>query len=358
MNSPATAAFGAPVASRSWLLHPLVQLTLVRIREFTREPEAVFWACLFPVLLTTGLGIAFRSSGPEVIKIATTDAAFAESLRKSPGLSVELQSEDAARTALRVGQVALVVKPAADGSVVYRYDDTNPEGRSARGLADDALQRAAGRVDPLRSQADLVREAGSRYVDFLVPGLVGLGIMSNAVWGLGFSIVDSRRRKLTKRLVATPMPRAYYLLSFLVWRMLILWFEVGLPVGFGAIVFGVPVRGSMAALVFICVLASLSFSALGLLIASRARTIEAVSGLMNLIQVPMWILSGVFFSAQRFPDMVQPLIKALPLTAVIDALRAHMLQGATLMQVAPELGVLSAWLVVCFSVALWLFRWR
>jgi len=358
MNSPATAAFGAPVASRSWLLHPLVQLTLVRIREFTREPEAVFWACLFPVLLTTGLGIAFRSSGPEVIKIATTDAAFAESLRKSPGLSVELQSGDAARTALRVGQVALVVEPADDGSVVYRYDDTNPEGRSARGLADDALQRAAGRVDPLRSQANLVREAGSRYVDFLVPGLVGLGIMSNAVWGLGFSIVDSRRRKLTKRLVATPMPRAYYLLSFLVWRMLILWFEVGLPVGFGAIVFGVPVRGSMAALVVICVLASLSFSALGLLIASRARTIEAVSGLMNLIQVPMWILSGVFFSAQRFPDMVQPLIKALPLTAVIDALRAHMLQGATLMQVAPELGVLSAWLVVCFSVALWLFRWR
>lgn len=358
MNSPATATFRAPVSSRSWLLHPLVQLTLVRIREFTREPEAVFWACLFPVLLTTGLGVAFRSSGPEVIRIATTSAELAEPLRHTSGLSVELQTVEGARTALRVGQVALVVEPVTDGSVVYRYDETNPQGRTAREVADNALQRAAGRIDPVRSQSELVREAGSRYVDFLVPGLVGLGIMSNAVWGLGFSIVDSRRRKLTKRLVATPMPRAYYLLSFLVWRMLILWFEVGLPVGFGALVFGVPVRGSLAALAVISVLASVSFSALGLLIACRARTIEAVSGLMNLVQVPMWILSGVFFSAQRFPDLVQPLIKALPLTAVIDALRAHMLQGATLVQVAPQLGVLTAWLLVCFSVAMWLFRWR
>jgi ABC-type multidrug transport system permease subunit len=182
--------------------------------------------------------------------------------------------------------------------------------------------------------------------------------MSNAVWGLGFSIVDARRRKLTKRLVATPMPRSYYLLSYLLWRMMILVVEVGVPVGFGMLAFGVPVRGSFLDLAVICFVASLSFSALGLLIACRAKTIEAVSGLMNLVQVPMWILSGVFFSAQRFPDAVQPVIEALPLTATIDALRAHMLQGAGLVQVAPQLGTLGVWLVVCFTVALKLFRWR
>ena len=182
--------------------------------------------------------------------------------------------------------------------------------------------------------------------------------MSNTLWGLGFSIVDSRRRKLTKRLIATPMSRAAYLLSYLLWRMMILVVEVGIPVAFGALAFGVPVRGSFLDLVIISVLASLAFSALALLIASRARTIEAVSGLMNLAQVPMWILSGVFFSAQRFPDVVQPFISALPLTALIDALRAHMLQGAGLAQVAPQLGVLSAWLVVCFALALKLFRWK
>jgi ABC-type multidrug transport system permease subunit len=266
--------------------------------------------------------------------------------------------DEAARTALRIGHAALSAARAPDGSVVYRYDDTNPEGRTARMLVDRAIQRAAGRVDPVPIGDELVREPGSRYVDFLVPGLVGLGIMSNSVWGLGFSIVDSRRRKLMKRLVATPMPRSSYLMSFLVWRMMVLWVEVGLPVGFGALAFDVPVRGHLLDLVIISVISSLAFSALGLLIACRARTIEGVSGLMNLVQVPMWVLSGVFFSAQRFPDAVQPLIRALPLTATIDAVRAHMLQGASLIQVAPELATLLVWLVVCFALAMKLFRWR
>ncbi len=338
--------------------HPLVELTLVRIREFVREPEAVFWAVFFPVLLTAGLGLAFRSQPAEVLAVATTSPALAAPMRAEPSLDVSAMSDAEARHALAIGRVVLLAERRPDGSVVFQYDATNPEARAARSLADAAIQRAAGRRDPVRVREDLVREPGSRYVDFLVPGLVGLGIMSNCLWGLGFSIVDARRRHLTKRLIATPMPRSYYLLSYLFWRMLILGVEVGVPVGFGMVVFGVPVRGSLLDLVVICVTASLSFSALGLLLASRPRTIEAVSGLVNLVQVPMWILSGVFFSAQRFPDLVRPLIKALPLTAVIDALRAHMLQGATLAQVGPELGTLGAWLVVCFALAMKLFRWR
>ena len=253
----------------------------------------------------------------------------------------------------------MLAEAGPEGAVVYRYDDTNPEGRAARMFADRAVQRAAGRADPVPTSDAIVREAGSRYVDFLVPGLVGLGIMSNTLWGLGFSIVDSRRRKLTKRLIADAdvEGRLSPLISALanddsgrrsghsggLWRA-----GVRRP---GA-------RHASSTWSIISVLASLAFSALALLIASRARTIEAVSGLMNLAQVPMWILSGVFFSAQRFPDVVQPFISALPLTALIDALRAHMLQGAGLAQVAPQLGVLSAWLVVCFGLALKLFRWK
>jgi ABC-2 type transport system permease protein len=336
----------------------LVQLTLVRIREFIREPEAVFWAIFFPILLTAGLGIAFRSRPADVLQVATTSPALADALRRAPGLHLSALDAAAAEEQLRTGKIVLLAVPGPTGGVEYRYDDTNPEGRTARILADLAVQRAGGRVDPVPAQDNLVRETGSRYIDFLVPGLVGLGIMSNAIWGLGFSIVDSRRRKLTKRLVATPMSRAYYLLSFVIWRMIVLVVEVGVPVGFGALAFGVPVRGSLIDLIFICVLGSLTFNSLALLIASRARTIEAVSGLMNLTQVPMWILSGVFFSSQRFPDAVQPLIKLLPLTAIIDALRAHMLQGATLVRLAPELGTLAGWMIVCFVLALKLFRWR
>ena len=343
----------------SLLDHPLVQLTLVRVREFTREPEAVFWGLFFPILITAGLGIAFRSSPAEVLKVATSSPAIAQALRQEPTLDVADAGRARGRAAAprRQGGIARRGRARRAPSCIATTTRIPRVGRHECSPTAPCSVPPAGPTLCATSDA-IVREAGSRYVDFLVPGLVGLGIMSNTLWGLGFSIVDSRRRKLTKRLIATPMSRAAYLLSYLLWRMMILVVEVGIPVGFGALAFGVPVRGSFLDLVIISVLASLAFSALALLIASRARTIEAVSGLMNLAQVPMWILSGVFFSAQRFPDAVQPFISALPLTALIDALRAHMLQGAGLAQVAPQLGVLSVWLVVCFGLALKLFRWK
>ena len=338
--------------------HALVQLTLMRLREFVREPEALFWALLFPIVLAAGLGLAFRNRPPEVLKVAAVTPRLAEALRQDKLLDVMQLPPLLAEQAIRTGKVALVAEPAADGSVVYRYDDTNPEGRQARMLADQAIQRASGRQDPVAGKDRIMREPGSRYIDFLIPGLVGMGIMGNAVWGLGFAIVDARRKKLLKRIIATPMPKHYYLLSFLLWRLILLVAEVGVPLAFGVLVFGVPMRGSAVALIAMSMLGALAFSALGLLVASRVRTIEAVSGLANVTMVPMWILSGVFFSSQRFPDLVQPVIKALPLTAVIDALRANMLQGAGFAQMAPQAGVLGAWLVVCFGLALRLFRWR
>ncbi len=346
------------MSSTRWTDHPLVQLTLVRFREFWREPEAIFWVFVFPILLAAGLGLAFRNRPPEVIGIAAVTPELARPLRQEKLLDVEQLSAPAAEEALRTGKVALLIAPSPGGAVVYRYDNTNPEGRTARMLADRAIQRAAGRADPVPSSDRLMREPGSRDIDFLVPGLLGMNLMGSAIWGMGFAIVDARRKKLIKRLVATPMPRHDYLLSFVLARLLLLVVEVGGVLGFGVWVFQVPVRGSMLDLAVLCVLGSLSFSALGLLVASRAQTIEAASGLMNTVMMPMWIVSGVFFSAQRFPGALQPAIRALPLTALIDALRAHMLQGAGLAQVAPQLGVLGIWLVVSFTLALKLFRWR
>ena len=346
------------MSSSSVASRPLIQLTLLRFREFVREPEALFWTLVFPVVITTGLGVAFRNQAPDSVRIAAVTPAVAVALARDPLLLVDRLDTDGARRALSTGRVVLVAEPGANGGIVYRYDDTNPEGRTARMIADRAFQMASGRVDPVPAQDDVAREVGSRYIDFLVPGLVGMGIMSNAVWGLGFSIVDARRRKLMKRIIATPMRRMDYLLSFQIWRMFLLVFEVGVPVGFGALAFGVPLRGSIIEIAVISVVGSLAFSALGLLIASRAKTIEAVSGLMNVVLVPMWIVSGVFFSSERFPDAVQPLIKALPLTALVDALRANMLQGATLVEVGPSLAALGTCLIVCFALAMKMFRWR
>lgn len=338
--------------------HPLTQLTLVRFREFIREPEALFWVFLFPVLLAAGLGVAFRNRPPDVLPVVVVSDRLAAPLRQEKLLAVKQMPAPDAEQALRAGKAVLMVGPAPNGAVEYRYDDSNPDGRNARMLANRAIERAAGRTDPVPSADRLVREPGSRYIDFLIPGLLGMNLMGSAMWGIGFAIVDARRKKLMKRLVATPMPRSYYLASFLLSRLGLLVVEVLVVVGFGAAIFGVPVRGSWLGLLALCILGSFSFSALGLLVASRPRTIEAVSGIMNVVMMPMWIVSGVFFSSSRFPGVLQPAIHALPLTAIIDALRMHMLQGASLAQLTPQMGTLGAWLVISFALALKLFRWK
>ncbi len=349
---------------RGWRHHPLAQLTLVRYREFFREPEAVFWVFVFPVLLTAGLGIAFRNQAPErtpvaVVQGARASALLVEALSRSLDLTATSLTAEAAAQALRTGRVALVIVPGTAGdSVEYRFDADRPEGRTARLQVDDALQRAAGRRDPVGVADRQVSEPGSRYVDFVVPGLLGMNLMGSGIWGLGFAIVDARRKKLLKRLIATPMSRPQFLASFILSRLTLLVIEVGVLLGFAALAFGVPVRGSLLTLLVICLLSALSFSALGLLLASRARTVEGVSGLMNLIMLPMWIFSGVFFSASRFPDALQPFIQALPLTAVNDALRATMLEGAGWDRLGPEVAIIGAWLVGSFVLALRLFRWR
>jgi ABC-2 type transport system permease protein len=354
----------APVHRQSpWSSHPLVQLTLVRYREFIREPEAVFWVFVFPVLLAAGLGIAFRSRPADRTAVAVPArapgaATLAKMLGSDARLEVQLLDDSAAARALRVGRVALIAVPSGPERVEYRFDELRPESRTARLLVDDAVQRAAGRRDPVAVGEQHVSEPGSRYIDFVIPGLLGMNLMGSGIWGIGFAIVDARRKRLLKRLIATPMSRPQYLASFVLSRLTWLVLEVALLLGFAVLVFGVPVRGSLLSLGVICLLSALSFASLGLLLASRARTVEGVSGLMNLVMLPMWIFSGVFFSASRFPDAVQPLIRALPLTAVNDALRAIMLQGAPLSSVPVELGVMVTWLAVTFPLAVRIFRWK
>jgi ABC-type multidrug transport system permease subunit len=265
--------------------------------------------------------------------------------------------------ALATGKILLLAiqNPAAlspAGSVTYKYDDTNPDARNARLLADRAIQVAAGRRDAVTASNQLVHEVGSRYIDFVIPGLLGMNLMGSAMWGLGFSIVEARQKKLLKRMVASPMPRWQYLASFLLSRLVMLVIEVIVFLGFARVAFGVPFRGSLWELGFLCILTSLAFSALGLLVASRAKTTEAVSGLMNLVMLPMWILSGVFFSASRFPAALQPFVQALPLTAAIGAMRGNMLQGMHLAQLLLPIGILLAWFVVPFAVSLRIFRWK
>ena len=335
----------------------LYQLTRTRFLLILREPEAIFWIFIFPILLVMGLGIAFSNRPADVLQVAATTTQLTQSLAADKSLTATTLDEAAGTDALATGHILLLVLQNPDG-VAYKYDDTNPDARTARLLVDRDLQAAAGRRDAVRVENRLIHETGSRYIDFVVPGLLGMNLMGSAMWGLGFAIVEARQKKLLKRMVASPMPRWQYLASFLLSRLAMLVIEVAVFLGFARLAFGVPLRGSLPELAFLCLLTSMAFSALGLLVSSRARTMEAASGLMNLVMLPMWIMSGVFFSASRFPAVLQPFVQALPLTAAIDAMRGNMLQGMSLGQLVAPVAILLAWFTVPFAVSLRIFRWK
>jgi len=339
---------------------PLVELTLARIREFVREPEAIFWVFIFPILLAAVLGLAFRSRPPEPLPIAVVEGVDGDSrlaaLSDHPDLDARLLSADEARRALRKGGVVLVVS--GDGIPEYTYDPAQPDSRSARLAVDAALQRAAGRGDVFEATRSEVTEPGSRYVDFLVPGLLGMNVMGTGMWGIGFSLVVARNGNLLKRFVAAPVRRSHLLAAQLLSRLVFLVPEAAALLLFAWWLLDVPIRGSLLLLAAVLLLGALTFSGLGLLTAARPRTIEGVSGFMNLVMVPMWIFSGIFFSTDRFPAAAQPFIQALPLTALNDALRALMLEGTGLGPLLPELAILAVWGVVTFVLALKLFRWQ
>ncbi|MBV8201284.1 MAG: ABC transporter permease [Acidobacteria bacterium] len=355
---------------------PLLQLTLSRYREFVREPEALFWVFAFPLLLAVALGLAFRDKEPDRIPVGVASGAGADraaaALARSPVLLVKTMPPGDAREALRTGRISLLIEPgepaagaagtagaaASRRAWIFRFDQTRPDSRIARLEAQDALQRAAGRADPLAMRSELVTEKGSRYIDFLIPGLLGLNLMGTGIWSLAFGITTARQKQLLKRLVATPMRRSHYLLAQVLGRLVFLLPEMVVLVGVGWLLFGVAVRGSLWMLLVTSLVGAMTFCGMGLLIASRARTVEGASGLANLVMLPMWLLSGVFFSSERFPGRVQPLIRALPLTALNDALRGIFTEGWRLPAVAARLAIVAAWGIASFLLALRIFRWR
>lgn len=339
-------------------------LLMARMLELKREPEVVFWVFVFPLLLALGLGIAFRNKPGDAVSVAIVAgatgpdaAALLERSAQHDSFKIRMLGQQDALHGFRLGKFDVVIEPDAGGGFQYRYDPARPESVLARAQVDNALQAAAGRKDALATTVVTSSEPGSRYIDFLIPGLLGMNLMNSGMWGIGFALVDMRQRKLLKRFVGTPMRRGDFLLALMSSRLILMVIEIGLLLTFGVIAFHMRVMGSIPAILLWGALGAVAFGGLGLLTASRAQKIESVSGLMNLVMMPMWIFSGVFFSYERFPAMIQPLIKALPLTALNDALRASILEGTPLLQQWPRLLMLVAWGGVSFVLALRWFRW-
>ncbi len=357
---------------------PLRQIVLARVREFYREPEALFWSYGFPILMTVALGIAFQNKPIEKIHVDIVDGPTAASTADDLSANAVRAGQFSARVfeksicemRLRTGKTDLVVIPAAsapqafDGgsteitpAIGFQYDRTRPESVLARNAVDDALQRAGGRRDPVATRDQAMSEPGGRYIDFLIPGLLGMSLMSGGLWGVGFVTVDMRIRKLLKRFLATPMKKRDFLAGIMASRLLFMVPELLIILLFSWLAFNVTIHGNPLLVMLLILLGGVMFAGIGLLVASRAKTIEAVSGLMNLVMLPMWILSGIFFSSARFPEAIQPVLKLLPLTPLIDGLRAVMLDGSNIVVIWPQLAIMAVWAIVSFSLALRWFRW-
>jgi len=350
----------APQPRRNGRWAGYTHLLMARMLELKREPEVVFWVFVFPLLLALG----FRNKPGDAVSVAIVQGAGADQaqglLARSPHhemFNVQTLDADAARKGFRLGKFDVVIEPDANGGFIYRYDPARPESVLARAEANDAMQSAAGRKDAVATNSVTSSEPGSRYIDFLIPGLLGMNLMNSGMWGIGFALVDMRQRKLLKRFVGTPMRRGDFLLALASSRLILMIIEVGLLLLFGVLFFHMRVLGSVAAIALIAGIGSLTFGGVGLLTASRAQKIESVSGLINLVMMPMWIFSGVFFSYERFPAVIHPLIKALPLTALNDALRASILEGTPLAHQWPRLLVMVLWGGISFILALKWFRW-
>jgi len=342
--------------------NPLAELIKARVREFLREPGYVFWVFGFPLLMAIGLGLAFRSRVPEPPRIIVTTRVASETARalaSSPRLVVERQSPADAERSLARTKVDLVVdQPDARAPVVFELDTAQEKALLARAVTADVLERAAGRRDLVPIDEHRITKSGSRYVDFLLPGLIGLNLMGSSMWGIGYNLVLARKRKLLRRYAVTPMRRSHFLLSYFCSRSLFLVLELAVLIGFGRLVFHTHVQGSVSALLVASALGAAAFAAIGFLIGARLSSTEVAGGWMNFVQLPMWLLSGSFFSYERFPHWLKLPIRLLPLTAANDALRRIYNEAGTLSSIPFELAVLGVWTVAGFLLAVRVFRWQ
>jgi len=333
-----------------------------RVRVFFREPAAIFWVFLFPLVLALVLGTAFRERPPEPSRVGVpSDIGAGDRLAEllSPASTLEVIRGPRAELDKRLDRGALDAIAQLEGDTLdVRFDPMRQEARLARLLVADQLDLALERkpVAELREATSMPR--GARYIDFLMPGIIAMSLLGSSLWGVGFGVVQERGKNLMRRFATTPLSRASFLGSFITSRLIFLAIEVAFLMAIGAWIFDVEIQGSALLFVAVALFGVLSFCGLAVLCGSRTASIEVVSGYINGLTLPMWLVSGTFFSWEKFPEFLHPIIQALPLTALNEALRAITNQGAGLVEVLPQLGILAVWGIASFALGVRIFRWK
>lgn len=335
-------------------------VALTTFREFWRSKDAVFWTYGFPILMALVLGFAFQPKPlppvPIAVVAAGADADQLAALARQPRLSLRSLDAAAADAALARGVVDVVLR-FEQGQPLLRAHPMRSEAELATLLVERTLRDAAQGQGPPIAQ-EIEQRPGARYIDFLIPGLIGLNLLGAGMWGVGFNLVLLRTQHLLRRLSVAPMRKREFLLGYLLGRFVLVVPEAAAIVLFGVLLWDVPLRGSLLSLAALVVVGGFAFASLGFLLAARAKTIEGIGGLMNLFQLPMWLLGGVYFDVDRLDGIVRRVAEVMPLTHLNRALRDVMLAPNGIVEVAAPLLGLGAFAAVCFLIGLKLFRWQ
>ena len=359
-------------------------LTVMHYKELIREPAVLFWGIMFPVLMSLGLGVAFSKTADSqrtiaVVSQSESDSTFSslyQHFYSKPGSSSQQQFSftitnkklgnvrfDFAKLAfndaiskLKRGEITVILK-IENGTFRYFFDPANPEAQNTYMRLSQILSVKQNAEIKNEDKISILNIPGTRYIDFLIPGLTAMGIMMSIMWGLSYGIIEKRSNKLLRRMIATPMRKTYFLLSLFFVRIVMNFMESVILVVFSMLVFHISIQGSLLALFGIFFSANIAFAGIAIFVSSRTAKTEIGNGLINVVVMPMMMLSGVFFSYHNFPDVVVSILKYLPLTMVADAMRSVFIEGAGLMQVSLSIMVLSVTGIVFFIVGLKMFRW-
>lgn len=338
-------------------------LAAIQFKEFYREPSVLFWGFLFPLLIAGTLGLAFmnRPALEKTIAVVNQGAlertlrSTLDSLSRQGGLNFVFMKKEEAELRLKRGGLSVIIEKSPNGEMVFHYDPENSDARLTYLLAANALLSVES-GETFREE--FITAKGNRYIDFLIPGLIAMGIMNSCLWGIGWNLIDYRIKKLMRRMIATPMRRSVFLVSQAISRGILLVIEAGSIFIFASLAFDVEVQGNFLALLLVFLAGFIAFAGLAVLVASRARHSQVGNGLINAASMPMMILSGIFFSYQNFPDWAAGIIRFLPLTLLADGMREVFNEGASFQHIWLEALLLLAMGAAFFAGGLKIFKWR
>jgi ABC-type multidrug transport system permease subunit len=370
----------------------LLQLIRALFLEIVREPGVLFWGILFPILMSLGLGLAFTKKADITRKIAVigiesgnvrpeADSIIKgfldtkceknsteinkwdwkyvisdEKLGNSVFLFYRMEWKEALQL-LKRGTINVILV-GKDGLVDYHFDPMNPDAQLTYLKLENVIGKGPAIEEKSRSEIVPLTVKGTRYIDFLVPGLIAMGVMMSCMWGISYGIIEKRSKKLLRRLVATPMKKSHFLIAMIAVRIGMNFVESGVLFLFSVVAFGISIQGSVSALFLMFLAGNIAFSGIAVFVSSHTSNTEVGNGLINFVVFPMMILSGIFFSYQNFPDWSLPVIRNLPLSMLTDGIRSIFNEGAGYAEVALPILILTFTGTIFFAAGLKIFKWH